>query len=236
MVVCSVCQSKRWGYALVADDETLVRSCLAGDQKSYQLLVSRYQKKLFAVAYGMIHHTEDALDLVQETFLKGFRNLSNFQGQSSFYTWIYRVLVNLCIDFLRKEKRKVTQDYDDTMLQKAEEDGPVFALQGSSVYHNPLQAVSNKELGQHIWNAIEDLSENHKLVILLREVEGLSYEEIADSLQCSKGTVMSRLHHARCRLRHALEKYVEPEKPTSPHAENVQPASEDEKANDSNAY
>lgn len=196
---------------MVTDDETLVQCCLTGDQKSYQLLVGRYQKKLFSVAYGMIRHTEDALDLVQEAFLKGFRSLSNFQGQSSFYTWIYRILINLCIDFIRKEKRQVVQDYDDTMLQKAEEDNPAFSTRSSSFHQNPFHAISNKELGEQIWNAIDTLSENHRLVILLREVEGLSYEEIAETLQCSKGTVMSRLHHARSRLRQALEKYVEPD-------------------------
>lgn len=194
---------------MVKEDEALVNRCLTGDQKSYHTLVTRYQKKLFSVAYGMVHQVEDALDLVQEAFLKGFRNLSKFQGQSSFYTWIYRILINLCIDFLRKEKRQQVEDYDDTLKHVAAPNSSFPTLEPGAHNRDPLKAVSNKELGEQIWGAIETLSENHKAVIVLREIEGLSYEEIAEALSCSKGTVMSRLHHARARLRQALGTYIE---------------------------
>ncbi len=198
-----------WGLALVKDDDELVNNCLTGDPKSYHQLVTRYQKKLFSVAYGMVHQVEDALDLVQEAFLKGYRNLSKFQGQSSFYTWIYRILINLCIDFLRKEKRQHMEDYDDTMQQNTSVGSMFLTLQPGAHHRDPLNAVSNKELGEQIWCAIQDLSDNHRAVIVLREIEGLSYEEIAATLGCSKGTVMSRLHHARARLRLSLGTYVE---------------------------
>ena len=189
------------------DDEMLVKDCQAGDEEAFRLLVQRYQKKLFSVAFGMVHHAEDALDIIQDAFLKAHRNLPNFQGNSSFYTWIYRITVNLCIDFLRKETKHQALDYDDTLHHETHQ--PENAPIGGSAPASPSDALKNKELGQQIWSAIQRLSENHRSVILLREIEGMSYEEIAQTLQCSKGTVMSRLHHARSHLRKFLEDYLD---------------------------
>ncbi len=203
---------------MVSDDEKLVQCCLAGDQKAYQDLVRRYQKKLFSVAYGMVHQVEDSLDLVQEAFLKCFRNLPKFQGQSSFYTWIYRILINLCIDFLRKEKRQPTEDYDDAVQRMSAAEGLFPSTRPSQQCYNPDKAMSNKELGEQIYAAIECLTVNHRAVIILREIEGMSYDQIAEQLDCSKGTVMSRLHHARSRLRQVLTQYIEHEESIpSPH-------------------
>lgn len=194
---------------MAIDDGTLVQRCLDGDDSAFQSLVQRYQKKLFATAFGMLHHAEDALDIVQEAFLKVYRYLPKFQGNSSFYTWSYRIVVNLCIDFLRKEGRQHKQDYDDCIQQSEHKLGEHHLCTTGSGY-DPIKAYNNKELGEQILQAIDTLSVSHRSVIILREIEGMSYEEIAQTLQCSKGTVMSRLHHARAKLRQALSSYVQP--------------------------
>lgn len=190
------------------DDGTLVQRSLDGDPGAFQCLVERYQKKLFATAFGMIHHAEDALDIVQEAFLKVYRYLPKFQGNSSFYTWTYRIVVNLCIDFLRKEGRQPTKELDDCLQHLHKQTSVPSLLSQQDGYH-PAKAIHNKELGEQIMNAIDTLSGPHRAVIILREIEGMSYEEIAQTLKCSKGTVMSRLHHARARLRQALSCYVQ---------------------------
>jgi RNA polymerase sigma-70 factor (ECF subfamily) len=190
------------------DDELLVKKCLEGDGKCFQYLVSRYQRKLFAVAFGMVHQVEDALDLVQETLIKGYNNLPRFQGDSSFYTWLYRILTNLCIDFLRREKRHYTESYDDTSASDENNIGANW-LYPNPCTSNPLHSMSNRELGQQIQAALDKLSPNHRMIIVLREIEGMSYEHIAETMGCNKGTVMSRLHHARAKLRQELSEYVE---------------------------
>lgn len=193
---------------LEADDKTLLRRCRQGDEQSFRKLVYRYQKRVFSIAFGMLHNTEDALDIVQEAFIKVHRHLEKFHGTSSFYTWLYRIVVNLCIDFLRREGRHTSMDYDDT-IQHQEEclQGDTSLLRGIP-QGDPVKVLQNKELGEQIMMGVERLSANHRAVILLREVEGLSYEEIARVMQCSKGTVMSRLHHARSNLRKYLRGYL----------------------------
>lgn len=200
--------SRRSG-AVEVDDATLVKRCIDGDSSAFQCLVQRYQKKLFATAFGMIHNAEDALDIVQEAFLKVYRYLPKFQGNSSFYTWTYRIVVNLCIDFLRKEGRQPTKDYDDAIKQTQESQLPEATLFSSGNDYDPRKAFKDRELGEQILHAIDTLSGAHRSVIILREIEGMSYEEISQTLKCSKGTVMSRLHHARSRLRQALSDYVQ---------------------------
>ncbi|MCB9638709.1 MAG: sigma-70 family RNA polymerase sigma factor [Myxococcales bacterium] len=191
------------------DDETLVQRCREGDEESFRCLVQRYQKKLFSAAYGMVHNPEDALDLVQEAFLKAHRYLANFQGNSSFYTWMYRIVINLCIDFIRREGKHQTLDYNDTLQHNRDNIPDEQQGIGGLPPEDPVRALNNKELGEQIWTAIRCLSDNHRAVIVLRELEGMSYEDIAQTLKCSKGTVMSRLHHARAHMRRLLEGYIQ---------------------------
>ena len=205
----SILRAQTWSITLECNDGSLIQKCKEGDTKAFYALVQRYQKKLFSVAFGMVHHPDDAMDVVQEAFLKAYRYLPKFQGNSSFYTWLYRIVVNLCIDFLRKEGRYRSVDYDDALEiteSKAtmELPGPGLPCEG-----NPMESLKNKELGEQIWSAIQCLSPNHRAVITLREIEQMSYEDIAATLECSKGTVMSRLHHARAKLREILNSYVQ---------------------------
>ena len=193
-----------------ADDRSLVERGRKGDHAAFRELVERYQRKVFALAYGMVHDPEDAQELTQEAFIKAYRNLDRFHGSSSFYTWLYRITVNVCIDFLRKSKRTSgSVDYDDRIAHHEEIERSDFPLVSTMGTQTPDRMNRRRELGEQIQKAIAALSESHRKVILLREIQGMSYAEIAETLDVPKGTVMSRLHHARQNLQKMLRPYVE---------------------------
>lgn len=185
----------------------LVHRCRKGDEEAFRQLVVKYQRKAFAVAYGMVHNGEDAMDIVQEAFIKVYRHIGNFKGSSSFYTWLYRIVMNLSIDFLRKEGKTTQLDYDDKLKHESNVEGDENILP-KRIQDNPARALGNKELGDQILKAIDSLSKKHREIIILREVQGLSYEELAKVLKISKGTVMSRLFHARQNLQASLSPYA----------------------------
>lgn len=170
--------------------------------------MERYRRKVYAIAYGMVRDPEAAMDISQEAFIKVHRYLGSFQGSSSFYTWLYRIVVNLSIDHLRREGRYDAVDYDD-MIQRRDPDDSEAWIVPTLLDQNPLQALDRRELSGRIAEAFEGLSEKHRAVLMLREVEGLSYEDIARTLKIHKGTVMSRLHHARRNLQRALRAYLQ---------------------------
>ena len=189
-------------------DNELVTRCQRGDQRAFQQLVERYQKRAFGIAVGMLRNSDDAMDAAQEAFVKVFRNIAGFKGDSSFYTWLYRIVVNVCIDHCRKHGKMKPVEYDETFRRRDEAEG-VLPLTGNTKSMHPGAAFDQQELGAALQAAIDGLSENHRAIILLREVEGLSYEEIAEAMDCHLGTVMSRLHHARKNLQKALKPYLE---------------------------
>lgn len=196
------------GAALEPTDNELVTRCQRGDQRAFQQLVERYQKRAFGIAVGMLRNSDDAMDAAQEAFVKVFRNIAGFKGDSSFYTWLYRIVVNVCIDHCRKHGKMKPVEYDETFRRRDEAEG-VLPLTGNTKSMHPGAAFDQQELGAALQAAIDGLSENHRAIILLREVEGLSYEEIAEAMDCHLGTVMSRLHHARKNLQKALKPYLE---------------------------
>lgn len=189
-------------------DKNLVIRAKNGEERAFRLLVERYQRKVYSVAYSMVRHQEDAMDLSQEAFIKAYRNLARFQGSSSFYTWIYRITVNLCIDYLRKSGRVQSVDYDDRIGRDNNDIDGDGSILPTRLDADPSRSLMRKELIEKMQHALETLSENHRAILLLREVEGLSYEEMAEVLGVSKGTVMSRLHHARKNMQAALGQYV----------------------------
>lgn len=188
-------------------DINLVKLARNGDRMAFQKLVERYQRKIFGLCYGMVRNQDDAMDMVQETFVKVFKSLARFEGQSSFYTWTYRIATNVCIDFLRKAKRQRTVDYDDAIMRDDDVED-VGSLLPSRLGVNPAKVYGRRELLEKIEAALGTLSPNHRQAIILREVEGLSYQEIADIMEVSIGTVMSRLHHARKNMQKELAEYV----------------------------
>jgi len=199
----------RWyTVGVVTSDAELVRRAQSGDRRAFETLVQRYQHKAFAVAFGILRREDDALDVVQDAFIKVFKHLDGFQGSSAFYTWLYRIVANLAIDQLRRRGRAAESSFDDAVRQNEDLVGEEANLLPSRLGLNPHREMARRELVEQMNRALGTLSPVHRTVLLLREQEGLSYEELAQVMQCSKGTIMSRLHHARKNLQAALEGYL----------------------------
>jgi RNA polymerase sigma-70 factor (ECF subfamily) len=186
-------------------DWELVGLAGEGDRDAFRELVERYQRRVLAVVMGMLHDREAALDVTQETFIKAYRSIGRFKGDASFYTWIYRIAVNLAIDYQRREWRRPI--VENQRGAEAPGEDLLDRLRDESPGADPFQAAKDSELRERVRQAIDELTPDHKAVILLRELDGLSYEEISRVMQCSKGTVMSRLHYARKKLQKRLREF-----------------------------
>ena len=194
---------------MATDDLTLVQRVRGGDQRAFKTLVERYQKKIYAVALGMVKDKEEAYDIAQEAFVKVYKYLDHFKGDSSFYTWLYRITVNICIDALRRKggmKGEAVEFDEQVALDTAEAN--IGAL-GSRLGTNPQKSALRRELAEKIQEALAQVPEKHRAILLLREVEGMSYEELSETLKIPKGTVMSRLFHARAKVQKILSEYLE---------------------------
>ncbi|HEU4949378.1 MAG TPA: sigma-70 family RNA polymerase sigma factor [Candidatus Deferrimicrobiaceae bacterium] len=185
-------------------DDALIRATLEGDEEAFRELMERYKGRAFGVAVGIVGNGDDALDVVQDSFIKAYYKLREFRFGSNFYTWFYRLLVNQAIDRWRKSARSAEVPLDESWL--SEEDSPPDAF---TYPRTPEDLARNRELGDALQRAIASLPEYHRAVIVLREVEGMAYDEIAKTLGCSVGTVMSRLHYARGKLKEALKPHRE---------------------------
>src|SRR5258705_4101029 len=164
-------------HAVSPGDGELVERARQGDREAFRALVERYQRKVAALALGMLRNREDALDIVQDTFTKAYQSLDKFKGDSSFYTWIYRIGVNLCIDHQRRESRYVQVSAD------ADDPGDDVAPPSAEDLErdHPFEMAHSGEIGTHLVEAINELTPEHRAVILLREVEGLSDEAISQA-------------------------------------------------------
>ncbi|MED5586019.1 MAG: sigma-70 family RNA polymerase sigma factor [Verrucomicrobiota bacterium] len=182
-------------------DRRLVERCKSGDSQAFDELVTLYRGKVYAMILNMIHNDADAWDLSQDVFVKAWKALPKFEERSAFYTWLYRITHNVTYDWIRKRKRVVSGEFDDALIDQAEP-GALTTPKSSDL---PDAAMERSELRGKIARAIETLSDDHREVILLKEIDGLSYQEIADVVDCSVGTVMSRLFYARKKLQAALE-------------------------------
>ena len=181
------------------EDRTLVDRATRGDRDAFGFLVRRHQDRVFNTAYQVIRNREDALDVAQEAFVKAFASLPSFKGESSFTTWIHRIVVNLAIDCLRRRQRAGLIGYDDHLAQP--EDGGA----GLATPDDPEAALGARQVRSLLARAIQSLPPAHRAVLILREIEGLSYEAIAKAVGCSLGTVMSRLFYARRKLQKSLQ-------------------------------
>ena len=188
------------------EDRALIEAAQNGDNQAFRKLVLRHQRRAFAIAFAMVRDESDAKDLVQEAFVRVYRGLDRFEGGSRFFTWFYRILTNLAIDLLRKPgRRELEHDDGRTALDAADEaDFPFISrIDGGE----PLEVVHRRELAERLGAALDALPPYHRGVVLMREVEGMSYEEMAVAMNVSKGTIMSRLFHARQKLQRALGDY-----------------------------
>lgn len=197
-------ETKKARAAQKERDNKLVALAQQGDREAFGQLVETYQRRVYAIAFGILRSREDAWDAAQEAFVKAYKNLDRFQGNSAFYTWLYRITYNLSIDHLRDKKRRETVDLDENRKLES-----ALEKTGRTVPNHPDDVSQRRELTRVLHEAMDKLSDKHRAIIVLREVQGLSYEEMADVLGISKGTVMSRLFHARKNLQSLLRPYVE---------------------------
>ena len=185
-------------------DAALVNAAREGDLQAYDDLVRRYQERIYATVYHMTSNHEDANDLAQETFIKAFSALKSFKGDSSFYTWVYRIAVNKTINFLKQRKNKVSLSLNDLDFN-IENDPELVAFVSDKT---PRRDIALAELQEKLNKALQKLSDVHRMVVTLHDVQGLSHEEIATIMDCNVGTVRSRLFYARQQLQAYLSDYV----------------------------
>lgn len=188
-------------------DLLLIERYKLGDIVAFDLLMNKYEKKIYNYCYRMLNNFEEAKDLTQEIFVKVFKNIEKFRGESSFYTWLYRIAHNLAIDFIRKRSRENVVSNDQVIY----EDGPA-TRDFIDMNLNPEMLAADKERKELVIYAINKLLPEYKEVIVLRDIQGLSVEETAKILKCAEGTVKSRLHRARFALKNIWKSMFEEDK------------------------
>jgi RNA polymerase sigma-70 factor (ECF subfamily) len=188
-------------------DLELVKRCQAGQTEAFDQLVSRYRTRVFAMIYNMVHNEQDAWDLAQDSFVKAWKSIKRFRRHSSFYTWLYRIVMNVTIDWLRKKQIKgAGAEFDDSIQLKEIDPSSRTVPKAEPLPHERME---RSEIRAKIDNAIGQLSPEHRAVILMKEIEDMQYHEIAETLGCSIGTVMSRLFYARKKLQNLLRDVYE---------------------------
>ncbi|MFZ5648074.1 MAG: RNA polymerase sigma factor [Bacillota bacterium] len=185
------------------DDDLLVKRCRGGDMDAFDELVRRYQTKVYTVAFRFMGNHADAGDLAQEAFIRAYQALSTFRGDSSFATWLYRIASNACRDELRKQQRQKKVSLDEMIMQ------PGGNLSLAAPDHSPEEHLESIEMRDMVQRHLNELSGDHRLILVMRDIQGLSYEEIATSLECNVGTVKSRLSRARQALKNRMTGQME---------------------------
>jgi RNA polymerase sigma-70 factor (ECF subfamily) len=194
--------SKQTDYPSASDD-VLVRLAQRGDMWAFEELVARHRDKIYARAFSMVRNEDEAVDLSQESWVKAWQRIKQFQGESGFATWMTRIVINLCLDHLRRQKRLRAES-----IELMDEEGGV-ERQMPVVINNPTEGLEREELRRRIDRAMSQLSEAHRTVLVLHEFEGLEYKDVAKRMGCSIGTIMSRLFYARRRLASLLAELKE---------------------------
>jgi RNA polymerase sigma-70 factor (ECF subfamily) len=181
------------------EETDMISRCQQGDQDALKEIFEKYHKKVYGIAYGVVRQREEALDIVQEVFIKLFRSIKNFKGRSQFYTYLYRMVMNTAIDHARKTGKQFVSSLD--------EEGSFEP--SDNVEQGPERVLLQKELEGRVKLAMDKLPSEQKAALIFRDVEGLSYQEMSEAMGCSIGTVMSRLHYARRRIQELLKDYVD---------------------------
>jgi RNA polymerase sigma-70 factor (ECF subfamily) len=185
------------------EDRGLIAKAQGGDTAAFRKLVERHQRRAYGIALSLVKDENDARELVQDAFLRVYKSLGSFQGTSSFFTWLYRIITNLSIDLLRRPGHRPAE-LDEGRLDFEEDQEAFFPFISRVDGSDPADVVRRKEIGGRLQIALDALPSYHRGVIVMREIEGLSYEEMAQAMGVSKGTIMSRLFHARQKLQRAL--------------------------------
>lgn len=182
-------------------DQDLITRAQQGDTRAFDALILQYGDKLFGLVYHMTAHKEDTHDLLQEIFARAYHSLGKFRGNSTFYTWLYQIAVNLTLNFLKKRKRRITLSLND--MESAVHQDP--ALIDSANQANPERQTVLNELQIKLNNAMKKLSDPHRMVVTMFDIQGMSHVDIAKVLKTSEGTIRSRLHYAHLQLQSALQ-------------------------------
>jgi RNA polymerase sigma-70 factor (ECF subfamily) len=196
--------SRREPRPIVLEDVQLIEKVKAGQTEAYGELVRRYQDRVFNTCWRICGHLEDARDLTQEAFLKAFDSLASFRHQSGFYTWVYRVAVNLAISHRRTARRRQTVSLDQGAAAAGTQAEGLAKRVAGEPQDDPARSASETELHGCVVRAMQALDDDHRAVVVLRDIEGLDYREIAEILEIPPGTVRSRLHRARAALAQAI--------------------------------
>src|SRR5271154_6867900 len=204
MIMAEPAERKEPDLSAPTEETELVRRARNGDLAAYDDLVKRYQERIYATIYHMTSNHEDANDLAQDSFIKAFQALKSFKGGSTFYTWLYRIAVNKTINFLKQRKNRTHMSLNDIDFN-AEHDTDLIALISEKT---PRRDAGLNELQKKLNAALLKLSEPHRLVVVLHDVQGQSHEEIAKIMDCNIGTVRSRLFYARQQLQGFLADYL----------------------------
>ncbi len=188
-------------------DSEIVKRAQAGDHDAFRILVERYQGRAYGLALRILRNEEQAKDAVQDSFLKVYRSLDRFEGRAGFYTWLYRIVMNQCLDHKRRDKSDREVEWNDESAVGVLDASELAASPAGrdADWEAPDVAIERSEIRQAVARAINALPEDARRTIQLREIDGLSYKEIAEAMGIPKGTVMSRLHYARQRLRELLQ-------------------------------
>ncbi len=195
------------------DDLSLVSRAKAGEADAFRALVVRYQRKVYALALGIVRDPDLAWDVAQEAFVRVHGHLGEFEGKSSFSTWLFRIATHLSIDSVRRERQARKEELDEVNEAHLADGGE--GILSTALGNDPRDNVLRRELAEKIHEALDALPEKHRTILVLREVEGLSYEELAERLGIHKGTVMSRLFHARKKMQAMLRRYAGPGRPST---------------------
>jgi RNA polymerase sigma-70 factor, ECF subfamily len=187
-----------------SSDRELVDRCQRGELDAYEALVGRYRNKVYGLALSMLRNEQDATDLCQDAFVRGWQAIRKFKGSASFYTWIYRITTNLAIDFVRRRDRRPTTPFEEGISP----DTDASVEEPPSTNPSPVDEAQRRELRDQIDTALRELSPEHRVVVQLREFDGLDYAAIAEVTGCTIGTVMSRLHYARKHLQKLLKEVL----------------------------
>ncbi len=182
-------------------EQELIARCRKNDVAAFEQLIGAYEQRVFALAFGMLGNRQDAEDMTQDIFLKVFRSIHTFRENASFSTWVYRVATNVCLDEIRRRKKRS----GDVSINQTNRDDEAFELALPDPGETPFEAAQKKEAMAALREAIDCLGEEQRAVVVMRDLEGLSYEEIAHALGTSLGTIKSRLNRARQTLRRLLE-------------------------------
>ncbi|NOX59242.1 MAG: sigma-70 family RNA polymerase sigma factor [Planctomycetes bacterium] len=188
----------------------LVRQVQAGEASAFTTLVTKYQDRVFNACYRICGHRDDAGDLTQEAFMKAFQSIDGFHGKSAFYTWVFRIAVNLSLSWRRKQHVRRAISLDDTEGGPGEGDQALKTTIASDQPHDPSRALAASENERRVANALSELDPDQRVAVVLRDIEGMDYQNIADTLEVAVGTVKSRIYRGRLALRELLTETTSP--------------------------